>query len=88
MASDLFDVTTGFAANYAVSVSGGAIRASVSGETITINAEEAGEATVTVTATAEAASSARPSQTVSNIAKVAFDVMVTNKGLGGHAGDA
>ena len=81
MASDLFDVTTGYAANYAVAVSGGAIRASVSGGTITVNAEDVGEATVTVTATAEAASSARPSQSVSNIAKVAFDVTVVDRAI-------
>ena len=82
MTSDLFTVAEGYTAAYAASVEGGAASASASGDSIKINAVEAGEAKVTVTATAKMASSSfLPDQTVSNIASIVFPVVVTDKML-------
>ena len=82
MTSDLFTVAEGYTAAYAASVEGGAASASASGDSIKINAVEAGEAKVTVTATAKMASSSfMPDQTVSNIASIVFPVVVTDKML-------
>ena len=82
MTSDLFTVAEGYTAAYAASVEGGAASASASGDSIKINAVEAGEAKVTITATAKMASSSfLPDQTVSNIASIVFPVVVTDKML-------
>ena len=63
---------------FGASVSGAAASVSTSGETVTVDAKEAGEAmvTVTATATAKASSAVSTSQTVSNSARVTFDVQV------------
>ena len=63
---------------FGASVSGAAASVSTSGETVTVDAKEAGEAmvTVTATATAKASSAVSTSQTVSNSARVTFDVRV------------
>ena len=70
--SDTHDVT------YSASVDGAAVSASVSGDMVTVTAREAGEATVTVSANAEAraSSAVSTSQTVANRASVSFDVTV------------
>ena len=82
MTSDLFDVMDGYTASYGVSVEGDSASASASGDAVTVNALMAGEAKVTVTGTAKAAmSSAMPSQTVSNVAEVSFDVTVVDRKL-------
>ena len=77
MTADLFTVAPGYTATYAASVTpgGDAVSASASSTAVTVNATATGTATVTVTATATGASSAIP-QTVSNVARVAFDVTV------------
>ena len=82
MTSDLFTVADGYTVAYGASVEGGAASVSASGDSITVDAKEAGEAKVTVTATAKmAGSSFVPSQTVSNIAEIAFPVTVVDKAL-------
>ena len=82
MTSDLFTVAEGYTAAYGASVEGGAVSVSASGDSVTVDAKSAGEAKVTVTATAKmAASSFIPSQTVSNIAEITFPVTVVDKKL-------
>ena len=82
MTDDLFTVSEGYVASYGVRVEGGAVSASASGESVTVMAEEAGEAKVTVTGTASAASSSfQAEQTVDNSASITFPVMVTDKKL-------
>ena len=82
MTSDLFTVAEGYTAAYGASVEGGAVSVSASGDSITVDAKSAGEAKVTVTATAKAnTSSFAPSQTVSNIAEITFPVTVVDKVL-------
>ena len=82
MTSDLFMVAEGYTASYGVSVEGAAASASASGEAIKVNAVEAGEAKITVTATAKMpASSFQASQSVSNIAEITFPVEVVDKAL-------
>ena len=67
---------------YATSVDGGAVTASVSGGTITIMGVMAGEAKVSITATATPkASSLIIEQTKSNVAKLTFPVMVEDAPL-------
>ena len=79
---DLFTVSDGYSASYGSSVEGDAVSVSTSGSTVMINAVKAGEAKVTVTATAEmAGSNFQAEQTVSNVAMVTFPVMVTDKML-------
>ena len=70
--SDTYDVT------YSASVDGTAVSASVTGDMVTVTAREAGDATVTVSANAEAraSSAVSTSQTVANRASVSFDVTV------------
>ena len=65
-------------AAFAASVRGAAASARVSGETVTVEAKEAGDAAVTVTATgtARGSSAVGTSQTVANTASVTFDVQV------------
>ena len=78
MASDLFmfDMDA-VSVSYGVSVAGGAVSASVSGDAVMVMAEEAGEAEVTITATATSMmSSFVVTQTTSNVAQIAFPVMV------------
>ncbi len=81
MTSDLFTVADGYTASYGVSVEGAAASASASGEAIKVNAVEAGQAKITVTATAKMASSFQASQSVSNIAEITFPVEVVDKAL-------
>ena len=83
MGSALFTVTDGYTATYAPSSSSDAVSASVAGDTLTIEANFAGTATVTVTANAEMAMSAATttSQTVADRAKVSFDVIVADTKL-------
>ena len=77
MASDLFMVAEGYMASYAVSVEGGAVSVSASSDSITVTGTAVGESKVTVTATAKmAASSFKPEQTMSDVAKITFPVMV------------
>ena len=77
MASDLFMVADGYMASYGVSVEGGAASVSASSDSITVTATAVGEAKVTVTATAKMASSSFiPEQTMSDVAKITFPVMV------------
>ncbi len=65
-------------AAFGASVNGAAASARVSGETVTVEAKEAGDAVVTVTATgtARGSSAVSTSQTVANTASVTFDVQV------------
>ena len=65
-------------AAFAASVRGAAASVSTSGETVTVEAKEAGDAAVTVTATgtARGSSAVSTSQTVANTASVTFDVQV------------
>ena len=86
MTSDLFEVIPGYTASYGVSVDSESLSASASGDSITIAAKSAtGEgvpAKVTVTGTARVASSSfAPSQTVSNVAELTFEVMVVDTTL-------
>ena len=82
MTSDLFMVAEGYTASYGVSVEGGAASASASGDTVKVNAVEAGEAKVTVSAKAKMASSSfQVDQTESDYVEITFPVMVTDKAL-------
>ena len=77
MASDLFDVADGYTASYGISVEGGSVSVSASSDSITVTGTAAGESKVTITATAKmAASSFLPEQTMSDVAKITFPVMV------------
>ena len=79
---DLFTLMDGYTATYGADSEGSAVSISERGDVLTIEAEEAGTSKVTVTATAgAAASSFAPSQTVSNVARVAFEVTVVDKDL-------
>ncbi len=78
-ANELFDWAPAVVdAAFGASVRGAAASARVSGETVTVEAKEAGDATVTVTATgtARGSSAVSTSQTVANAASVTFDVQV------------
>ena len=78
-AADLFDVTEGHTASYAVDVAGDAASASASGSQVTVMADMAGKATVTITGTATAAGSALDAgQPATNVATVAFEVTVVD----------
>jgi hypothetical protein len=82
--SDLFTVSAGYTATYAVGATGDAVIYSASGDSVTVTAEKAGDATVTVTGTAKAAMAAATvstDQTVSNSADVTFGVTVVDKKL-------
>ena len=77
--TELFDWTPAAVdVAFAASVRGPAARVSTSGETVTVEAKEAGEAVVTVTATAadKGSPAVGTSQTVANAASVTFDVRV------------
>ena len=77
MAEDLFDVADGYTASYGISVDGGSVSVSASSDSITVTGTAAGESKVTITATAKmAASSFLPEQTMSDVAKITFAVMV------------
>ena len=77
---DLFTVMAGYTATYAADSDGSAVSISERGDVVTITAEEQGTSKVTITGTASmAGSSFAPSQTVSNVAHVAFEVMVADK---------
>ena len=82
MTSDLFDVMPGYSASYGASSNSEAVGVSTSGDTVTITADMAGDAEVTVTGTATMGSSSlEPSQTVSNVASVKFPVTVVDTPL-------
>ena len=82
MTSDLFDVMPGYSASYGASSNSEAVGVSTSGDTVTITADMAGDAEVTVTGTATMGSSSlEPSQTVSNVASVKFPVTVVDTEL-------
>ena len=77
MAEDLFDVAEGYTASYGISVDGGSVSVSASSDSITVTGTAAGESKVTITATAKmAASSFLPEQTMDDVAKITFAVMV------------
>ena len=80
MTSDLFTVADGYTAAYGVSVDGDSVSVSASSDSIDIDAKSAGESKITITATAKmAASSFLPEQTVSDVARITFAVMVVDK---------
>ena len=81
MTDDLFGLMDGYTGSFGVEVEGGAVSASASGDSVTVMAEEAGEAKVIVTGTARASSSFQADQDVSNIASITFPVEVTNVAL-------
>ncbi|MCY4666793.1 MAG: hypothetical protein OXC29_02240, partial [Rhodococcus sp.] len=79
---DLFTVMAGYTATYAADSDGSAVSISERGDVVTITAEEQGTSKVTITGTASmTGSSFAPSQTVSNVAHIAFEVMVADKML-------
>ena len=79
---DLFTLMAGYTATYGATSDGSAVSISERGDVVTITAEEEGTSNVTITGTASmAASSFAPSQTVSNVAHVAFEVTVADKML-------
>ena len=81
-ASDLFTVTDGYTASYSASVDGDAASASVSGDSVTVMADAAGAAKVTITGTSRMASSSfLPEQVATNVADITFEVMVVDKPL-------
>ena len=82
-AADLFTVMDGYTASYAVDVEGDAASASVSGGShVTVMADMVGEAKVTITGTATAASSSfQAGQPAGNVATVSFAVTVVDKAL-------
>ena len=82
MTDDIFGVAAGYTASYGASVEGDAVSVSASSDSISIDAKSAGESKVTITATAKmAASSFMPEQTVSDLARITFAVMVVDKDL-------
>ena len=82
MTSDLFDVMPGYSASYGASVNNDAVSVSTSGDMVTITADMAGTAEVTITGTATMGSSSlAPSQTVSNVASLKFPVTVVDTEL-------
>ena len=81
-AGELFNVMEGYTASYAADVDGDAASASVSGSHVTVAADMAGTAKVTITGTATAAgSSFQAGQPAANVATVTFEVMVEDKVL-------
>ena len=83
MGSNLFDYdSSAVSVAYGTSVEGGAVTASASGGTVTVMGAMAGEAKVTITATATPnASSLVVNQTKSNVAQLTFPVMVEDEDL-------
>ena len=84
MTSDLFEVIPGYEASYGVSVDSDSLSASASRSSITIDAKSATGAVpakVTVTGTARMSSSFAPSQSVSNVAELTFEVTVVDTTL-------
>ena len=82
MASALFTVMDGYTASYSASVDGDAATASVTGDSVTVMADMAGDAKVTVIGTAKMASSSfAPDQVATNVAEITFPVMVVDKAL-------
>ena len=83
MGANLFDYdASAVSVAYGTSVEGGAVTASASGGTVTIMAVMAGEAKVTITATATPnASSLVVNQTKANVAQLTFPVMVEEEPL-------
>ena len=81
-AAELFNVMEGYTASYAAAVDGDAASASVSGSDVTVAADMAGTAKVTITGTATAASSSfQAGQPAANVATVTFEVTVEDKVL-------
>ena len=82
MASALFTVMDGYTAGYSASVDGDAASASVSGDSVSVTADMAGEAKVTITGTSRMASSSfAPEQVATNVADITFLVTVVDKPL-------
>ena len=82
MASDLFTLMDGYTASYGVSVDGDAATASASGDSVSVTADMAGEAKVTITGTSRMASSSfAPEQVATNVADITFLVTVVDKPL-------
>ena len=82
MTADLFTVMDGYTTSYAASVEGDSISASTSGGVVTVNAMQAGTSKITITGTAsEGSSSFQPSQSISNVAEVMFEVEVVDSML-------
>ncbi len=83
MGVNLFDYdSAAVSVAYATSVEGGAVTASASGGTVTIMGAMAGEAKVTITATATPTSSSLVvDQTKANVAQMTFPVMVEDEDL-------
>ena len=83
MGGNLFDYdSSAVSVAYATSVEGGAVTASASGGTITLMGAMAGDAKVTITATATpTASSLEVNQTKANVAQMTFPVMVKDEDL-------
>ena len=81
MAGDLFTVMEGYNASYSASADGDAVSVSVSGAEVSVMADMAGEATVTVTGTATMSASLEGGQPATNVATQTFPVTVVDKGL-------
>ena len=83
MGSNLFDYdSSAVSVAYGTSVEGAAVTASASGGTVTIMGAMAGDAKVTITATATPnASSLEVNQTKANVAQMTFPVMVEDEDL-------
>ena len=83
MGANLFDYdSSAVTVAYGTSVEGGAVTASASGGTVTIMGAMAGEAKVTITATATSNSSSLiVNQTKANVAQLTFPVMVEDEPL-------
>ena len=82
-ASELFDVDEGYEASYSASVDNGDVAStSVSGDSVTVMADAAGEAKVTISGTSRMASSSfAPDQVATNMADITFLVTVVDKDL-------
>ena len=83
MASALFTVMDGYTASYSASVDNGDVAStSVSGDSVTVMADMAGEAKVTISGTSRMASSSfAPEQVDTNMADITFLVTVVDKML-------
>ena len=81
-ASALFEVMDGYEASYSASADSDAASASVSGDSVTVMADAAGAAKVTIRGTSTMASSSfAPEQVATNVADITFEVMVVDTAL-------
>ena len=82
MGGDLFTVMEGYSASYSASADSDAVSVSVSGDAVSVTADMAGEAKITVTGTATmSASSLEGGQPATNVATQTFPVTVVDKAL-------